>query len=113
MDEAIRYYKDLQYDKVCQLMYSLHRNFEKSVPDSHNEILFYQKYSYRINEAFEYLKNFWNKKVPNPVNLGGVLGYSMNDLSTNVMAMHEVITIYDSLITEMRNEMDSMTTVVL
>ena len=111
MDEASRYYKDLQYDKMCKLMYNQHRNFMKASPDSHNEILFYQKYSYRINVAFEYLNNYWNRKVPNALCLGGALGYSMIDNSVNVMAMHEVADIYSELTIEMRKEMESMSTV--
>lgn len=111
MDEAARYCKDMQYDKICQLMYPLHRNFMKATPDSHNEILFYQKYSYRINEAFEFLKNYWNRKVSMPVNLGNG-SYAMADLGMNVMAIHEVMDIYSTLTLEMRAEMDSMTTVL-
>jgi hypothetical protein len=109
MGEACRYYDEQQYDKICQLMYPLHKNFTKGSPDSHNEILFYQKYSYRINEAFEHLKNYWSKKVLGPVNLGSG-GFAITE-QPNIMAIHEACIIYTELCEVMRKEMESMSTV--
>jgi hypothetical protein len=110
MGEACRYYDEQQFDKICKLMYPLHRSFMKASPDSHNEILFYQKYSYRINEAFDHLNNYWNRKVPGPVYQGSN-GLVMAELTANVMAIHEACIIYTELCEVMRKEMESMSTV--
>lgn len=111
MEEACRYHKEQQFEKISQLMYPLHYNFVKSNPDSHNEILFYQKYSYRINEALGYLKNYNERRVP-----GFFFSHESNSLHAssfcmNTMAVHAVIAIYNELIQEMRKEMESMSTV--
>lgn len=112
MGEACRYYDDQQYDKICQLMYPLHKSLLKGSPDSHNEMLFYQKYSYRINEAFEHLKSYSSKRVPGVINQPGI-GLAMVDQTVNIMAIHEACIIYTELCDTMRKEMESMTTVYL
>lgn len=110
MEEAMKYYSEFQYHKVYKLMSDLHLKALNSNPESHNEILFYQKYRPRINEAWNHLKNFCKYTVPTTSLIPGTTGYTF-ETGSNVMAMHDVATIYSELISEMSNEMNKLTTV--
>lgn len=90
MDEAFKYMKEGNYQMGIQIMADLHKRTE-SDPESHNEILFYQKYGYLIKEAENYKQQY--------------LRYN------DVVAMYSVGEIYNQLFTSMREEMDSMQTV--
>lgn len=110
MEEALKYYSEFQYQKVYKLMSDLHLKELSSNPESHNEILFYQKYRQRINEAWNHLKNFNRFIVPTPTQ--NTTGLTM-EMMNNVMSMHDAATIYSELITEMSNEMNNLSTVNL
>lgn len=99
-------------------MSELHRKVNRSNPESHNEILFYQKYGYKIKEAWNYLTNYWTFRAPIPTSKGPTplndqVSNIKYDHSNNVMAMHEVADIYTELAKEMSKEMDDLSTVYL
>lgn len=110
IDDALEYYRDLKYDKVYQLMSELHKKVNNLKPESHNEILFYQKYGYKIQEAWNYLTNYWTVKAPLPVNDFSTMAIRFEN-NSNVMAMHEAADIYTGLASEMSKEMDDLSTV--